>query len=75
MGTAAAPIKQSTVNFFASIGIELCEIYGMSESTGATTFSAPNAKVWGSVGWAIAGAEVKILNAFRNADGELVKTK
>lgn len=74
MGTAAAPIKQSTVNFFASIGIELCEIYGMSESTGATTFSAPNAKVWGSVGWAIAGAEVKILNAFRNADGELVKT-
>ena len=41
MGTAAAPIKQSTVDFFAQIGIELCEIYGMSESTGATTFSSP----------------------------------
>jgi long-chain-fatty-acid--CoA ligase ACSBG len=74
MGTAAAPIKQSTVDFFAAIGIELCEIYGMSESTGATTFSSPSAHQWGSIGWAIAGAEVKILNAYRDADGNLVKT-
>ena len=73
IGTAAAPCKQSTMDFFASIGIELCEIYGMSESTGATTISTPSAHMWGSVGWAVSGAEVKILNAYRNAEGELVK--
>ena len=61
------------MDFFASIGIELCEIYGMSESTGATTISTPSAHMWGSVGWAVSGAEVKILNAYRNAEGELVK--
>ena len=73
IGTAAAPCKQSTMDFFASIGIELCEIYGMSESTGATTISTPSAHMWGSVGWAVSGAEVKILNAYRNAEGKLVK--
>ena len=73
-GTAAAPMKQSTMDFFAAIGIELCEIYGMSESTGATTFSSPSAHKWGSVGWAVAGAEVKILNAYRDAEGNLIKT-
>ena len=29
---------------------------------------------WGSIGWAIAGAEVKILNCFRDADGNEIKT-
>ena len=74
-GTAAAPIREETVKFYGSIGIELCEIYGMSESTGATTFSTPNAHVWGSVGWSIAGAETKVLCAYRDpVTGDLVKT-
>ena len=33
-----------------------------------------SAHQWGSIGWAIAGAEVKILNCFRDADGNEIKT-
>ena len=74
-GTTAAPIRQETVEFYGAIGIELCEVYGMSESTGATTFSTPNAHVWGSVGWSLAGAETKVLCAYRDPEtGDLIKT-
>lgn len=32
--SGAAPITKETLDFFISIGIPLCEVYGMSESTG-----------------------------------------
>jgi len=34
MYSCAAPITQATLEFFISLGIPLCEAYGMSESTG-----------------------------------------
>lgn len=32
--SGAAPITKETLDFFVSLGIPLCEVYGMSESTG-----------------------------------------
>jgi long-subunit acyl-CoA synthetase (AMP-forming) len=64
--TSAAPISRDTLEFFASLGIVICEAYGMSECTGATTFSLPERYKLGKAGFAAAGWEVKIAD-----DGEI----
>jgi len=57
--TGAAPITVETLEYFGSLGICINECYGMSESTGATTWSTPFTHSWGSCGFAVSGAEVK----------------
>ncbi|WP_420451869.1 AMP-dependent synthetase/ligase [Ilumatobacter sp.] len=64
--TGAAPIPSSILEWFHAIGVNLTEIYGMSESTGPLTWSPERNKV-GSVGRACNGMEVRIAD-----DGELV---
>ena len=39
--TGSAPIQTETLSFFASLGIDIYEMYGMSENCGPTTMSAP----------------------------------
>lgn len=63
--TGAAPIPNSVLEWFHAIGVNLTEIYGMSESTGPLTWSPERNKI-GSVGRACHGMEVKIAE-----DGEL----
>jgi long-chain-fatty-acid--CoA ligase ACSBG len=58
--TGAAPISADTLGYFGALGISVNEVYGMSECTGATTWSLDNAHVWGSCGFAMPGTEVKI---------------
>jgi long-chain-fatty-acid--CoA ligase ACSBG len=58
--TGAAPITEKTLNFFGMLGIQINEVYGMSECTGATTFSTDHAHVWGSCGWQLESTEVAI---------------
>jgi len=58
--TGAAPIRVDTVEYFGSLGININELYGMSETTGAITISTDQAHDWGSCGWQIPGSEVKI---------------
>merc|ERR1712072_173973 len=58
--TGAAPITTDTLEYFGSLGIQINEVYGMSECCGATTFSTDEAHVWGSCGWTMGGTEVKI---------------
>jgi len=65
--TSAAPMARSTLDFFLSLGIPIFEVYGMSECTGPTTFSAADRYRTGSAGWAIPGTELKIAN-----DGEIL---
>jgi long-chain acyl-CoA synthetase len=65
--TAAAPIAAELVEFFHTIGIPLFELYGMSETTGPATTNIHGANKFGSVGRALPGVEVEILE-----DGELV---
>jgi long-subunit acyl-CoA synthetase (AMP-forming) len=64
--TSAAPIARSTLEYFRSLGIELTEVYGMSECTGGGTVPKPGKARLGKVGCALAGTEVKVA-----ADGEL----
>jgi len=60
--TGAAPIKKETQEYFGALGININEVYGMSECTGATTWSTDEAHVWASCGWPIHGTEVAILD-------------
>jgi len=64
--TGAAPIPRETLLFFRSLGVELSEIYGLSETTGPHTWTPLRVKV-GTVGPAIPGATVRL-----GEDGEVL---
>ncbi|MER3452497.1 MAG: long-chain fatty acid--CoA ligase [Acidimicrobiia bacterium] len=63
--TGAAPIPVEVIWFFRSIGVNLSEIYGMSESTGPITWDPYEVRV-GTVGRALPGVSVKLAD-----DGEV----
>ena len=64
--TSAAPISRDTLEFFLSLGVALCEVYGMSECTGPSTISLPTQYKTGKAGRAMKGTEIKIAD-----DGEI----
>ena len=64
--SSAAPISRDTLEFFLSLGLPICEVYGMSECTGPATASLPNKYHTGKAGFALPGAEIKIA-----PDGEI----
>ena len=64
--TSAAPIAKETLEFFASLGVLINEVYGMSECTGPATVSTPDKFRIGWVGWPLPGAEIKVAE-----DGEI----
>jgi len=59
--TGAAPISRSTLEFFGCLGINVLELYGMSECSGPQSVSAPGFFKVGSVGHSLPGCEVGIL--------------
>jgi long-subunit acyl-CoA synthetase (AMP-forming) len=63
----AAPSPMDMLEFFAAIGMPICEVWGMSETTSVATLNPPNAVRLGTVGPPIPGVEVKLA-----ADGELL---
>lgn len=63
----AAPVAKETLEFFASIGVLVSEVYGQSEVTGPTSFNMPGKTKLGSVGQVVPGVDVKIAE-----DGEIV---
>ena len=65
--TSAAPISLDTLEFFLSLGIPICEVYGMSECSGPATISLPETYQTGWVGQCLPGAELKIAE-----DGEIL---
>ena len=64
--TSAAPIGRSTLEFFLSLGLPICEVYGMSECTGPATISAPTRYRTGKAGYTFPGAELRVAE-----DGEV----
>jgi long-subunit acyl-CoA synthetase (AMP-forming) len=64
--TSAAPISRDTLEFFLSLGVPICEVYGMSECTGPATVSSPTRYRTGKAGFCLPGAELKIAE-----DGEV----
>lgn len=65
--SGAAPIAKETLEFLASLGILVAEVYGQSEVTGPTSFNMPGKTKLGSVGQVVPGIDVKIAE-----DGEIV---
>ncbi|MBP2322974.1 long-chain acyl-CoA synthetase [Kibdelosporangium banguiense] len=58
--SGAAPIPVSVLDFLASIGIPVLEVWGLSETTGAVTQNVPDSYRVGSVGQALPGCEIKL---------------
>jgi long-subunit acyl-CoA synthetase (AMP-forming) len=67
INVGAAPTPVEVLEFFHAIGLELAELYGMSESTGAGTCNRPGHVKIGTVGPAAPGCEVKLAE-----DGEVL---
>lgn len=62
MYTGAAPISKDTLKFFGNLGIDVLELYGMSECTGPQTICRPDYHKMGSCGPNLPGVELKIFH-------------
>jgi len=60
VATTAAPISMDTLEFFQSLGLNLLELYGMSECSGPSTMSVVGQWRLGWAGRPLAGTEVKL---------------
>eukprot|EP00922_Rhytidocystis_sp_ex-Travisia-forbesii_P028092 GHVS01041237.1.p1 GENE.GHVS01041237.1~~GHVS01041237.1.p1 ORF type:complete len:786 (+),score=96.59 GHVS01041237.1:138-2495(+) len=72
-GTGAAPLPVATQRYFMSLGIPICDLFGLSETTGPMTATLP-LRHWyrvGSVGHALPGAEAMVYNPSSDGVGEL----
>jgi long-subunit acyl-CoA synthetase (AMP-forming) len=65
--SGAAAIAPETLEFFLGLGIDVCEIWGMSEISGAGTINPPGRAKVGTVGPPMAGIEIALAE-----DGELL---
>jgi long-subunit acyl-CoA synthetase (AMP-forming) len=63
----AAPTPPEVLKFFLALGIEICETWGMSETSAIATFNPPGRIRVGTVGPPIPGTEVKLAE-----DGEVM---
>jgi long-chain acyl-CoA synthetase len=65
--SAAAPLPADVTTFFASLGLPILDVYGMTETTGAFTSNTPACFKLGTVGRPLPGVEVRIAG-----DGEVL---
>jgi long-chain acyl-CoA synthetase len=65
--SGAAPISRDLLVFYAAIGIEILEVYGMTESTAVITSNRPGRVRIGTVGEPLPGTEVRLAG-----DGEVL---
>jgi long-chain acyl-CoA synthetase len=56
----AAPCPPQVIDFWHALGISVCEVYGLSETTGVATVNRPDAIRVGTVGTALPGVEVRL---------------
>ncbi len=63
----AAPTPPEVIEFFLAMGIEICELWGMSETSSAATVNPPGGIRVGTVGPPLPGVEVRLA-----ADGEVM---
>ena len=65
--TGAAPTPKPLLEFFDALGIRICEVWGMSETSCVVTTNTPEHWRPGSVGKAVEGMELRL-----DEDGELL---
>jgi long-chain acyl-CoA synthetase len=61
--TGAAPCPAEVLEFWHGLELPLCEVYGMSETTGVATVNAPGATRIGTVGRPLPGVDVALSEA------------
>ena len=67
----AAPLKDDTSEFFASLNMPITSIFGLTETSGAVTYQEfPNIK-FNQNGKALPGTEIKIFNPQVDGTGEI----
>ena len=65
--SGAAPLPAEVSRFFGSIGMDIFEVFGLTETTGVCCTTLPGKTIPGAVGPPILGCEVKIAD-----DGEII---
>ena len=65
--SGAAPIPREVLEYFNALGLPICEVWGMSELSCFATMNPPDDIRIGTVGKAMPGVELKLLD-----DGELL---
>lgn len=65
--SGAAPIAEEAMIFISALGLEVCEAWGMTETTALTTLNRPGSVRIGTVGTAAPDTEVRLAD-----DGELL---
>ncbi|MCP3957701.1 MAG: long-chain fatty acid--CoA ligase [bacterium] len=65
--SGAAPIRRDVLDFFASLGLVIYEVYGLSETSGPGTWNNPRRAKLGTVGPALPEVELEIAE-----DGEVL---
>jgi long-chain acyl-CoA synthetase len=63
----AAPTPPEVMEFFAAIGLPICEVWGMSETSAIATMNPPGAQRFGTVGPPIPDVDIKL-----DTDGEIL---
>ena len=63
----AAPTPVEVLDYFAALGLPICELWGMSETSSCATINPPDAIKVGTCGPPLLGVEVKLAD-----DGELL---
>ncbi|XP_066523388.1 long-chain-fatty-acid--CoA ligase ACSBG1 isoform X2 [Hoplias malabaricus] len=69
--SGAAPIGNDTIQFFLGLDIRLCEVYGMSESSGPHFMSGPKTYKLASCGKVVPGCRYKLANVDADGNGEV----
>ena len=68
----AAPLKQTTSDFFTSIDMPLFNVYGLSETTGAHVLHNIDKFNLRTSGYSMPGCETKIDNPDQDGEGEIL---
>jgi long-chain acyl-CoA synthetase len=66
-GTGAASTPLHVLEFFAAMGVEIADMWGLSEASGNLVVTPPGASKYGTVGKPLPGVELRI-----EADGEIL---
>ena len=67
----AAPLKQTSIDYFASLDIPLLNMYGLSETTGSATINFYNEFSLKHAGKSLGGCEIRIADPDEQGKGEI----
>lgn len=67
LAAGGAPLRQEVEEFFASVGLLVCQGYGLTEASPLVSFNSPGAHRFGTAGKPLAGSQIRT-----GADGEIL---